>query len=125
MNTPMESGQNPDNYFNNKRLLRIRIEKMKEKVSNRWFKDICVTGFADEYNDVKIIIYLDSSFNIDQMQTTMQHMFLDQQSRNGTKGRIAGRGIAMTTKTSTNPDVYCFKCKERGHTKRNDPNLSP
>ena len=121
VNTPMEPGQNPDDYFNKKRLLRIRIEKMGEKVSDRWFKDICVTGFTDEYKDVKMMMYRDSSFDIDQMQTTMRHMFLDQQSRNGTKGRVAGRGTAMTTKTSTDHDVYCFKCKERGHTKMNCP----
>ena len=55
VNTPMEPGQNPDDYFNKKRLLRIRIEKMGEKVSDRWFKDICVTGFTDEYKNVKMI----------------------------------------------------------------------
>ena len=67
------------------------------------------------------MVYRDSSFDIDHMQTTMRHMFLDQQSRNGTKGRIAGRGTAMTTKTSTDHNVYFFKCKERGHTKRKCP----
>ena len=56
MNTPMEPGQNPDDYFNKKRLLHIRIEKMRGKVSDRWFKDICVTGFADEYKDVKMMM---------------------------------------------------------------------
>ena len=84
VNTPMEPGQNPDDLLKKKRLLRIRIEKMKEKVSDRWFKDICVTGFTDEYKDVKMMMYRDSSFDIDQMQTTMRHMFLDQQSRNET-----------------------------------------
>ena len=59
------------------------------------------------------------------MQTIMRLMFLDQQSRNGTKGRIAGRGTAMMTKTSADHDVYCFKCKERGHTKRNCPKFEP
>ena len=125
VNTPMEPGQNPDDYFNEKRLLRIRIEKMGENISDRWFKDICVTGFTDEYKDVKMMMYYDSSFDIDQMQTTMRHMFLDQWSRNETKGRIAGRGVAMTTKTSTDHGVYCFKCKERGHTKRNCPKFKP
>ena len=125
MNTPMEPGQNPDDYFNKKRLLRIRIEKMGEKVPDRWFKDICVTGFTDEYKDVRKMMYRDSSFDIDQMQTTMRHMFLDQQSRDGTKGRIAGRGTAMTTKTSTDHDTYCPKGKERGHTKRNCPTFKP
>ena len=125
VNTPMEPGQNPDTYFNKKRLLLIRIEKMGEKVTNRWFKDICVTGFTDEYKDVKMMMYRDSSFNIDQMQTTMRHMFLDKQSWDGTKGRIAGRGTAMTTKIPTDHDAYCFKCKERGHTNRSCPNFKP
>ena len=125
VNTPMESGQNPDDYFNKERLLRIRIENMGEKVYDRWFKDICVTSVTDEYKDVKMMMYRNSSFDIDQMQTTERHMFLDQQSRNGMKGRIAGRGTAMTTKTSTDHDVYCFKCKERGHTKRNCRKFKP
>ncbi|CAM9427720.1 unnamed protein product [Ascophyllum nodosum] len=125
VNTPMEPGQNPDDYSSKKRLLRIRIEKMREKVSDRWFKNICVTGFTDEYKDVKMMMYRNSSFDIDQMQTTMRHTFLDQQSRNGVEGRIAGRGTAMTTKTSTDHDVYCFKCKEYGHTKRNCPKFRP
>ena len=124
-NTPMEPGQNPDDYFNKKCLLRIRIEKMGETVSDRWFKDICVTGFTDECKDVKMMLYRDSSFDIDQMQTTMRHTFLDQQSWNGTKGCIAGSGTAMTTKTSTDHDVYCFKCNERGYTNRSCPKFKP
>ena len=60
VNTPMEPGQNQDDFFNKKRLLRIRIEKMGEKVSTRWFKEICVTGFTDEYKDVKMMMYRDS-----------------------------------------------------------------
>ncbi|CAN0105945.1 unnamed protein product, partial [Ascophyllum nodosum] len=51
----------------------------------------------------------------------MRNMFLDQQSRNGTERRIAGRGTAMATKTSTDHD----KCKERWHTKRNYPKFKP
>ena len=31
----------------------------------------------------------------------------------------------MTTKTSTDHDVYCFKCKERGDTKRKCPKIKP
>ena len=88
VNTPMEPGQNPDDYFNQKRLLRIRVEKMGEYISDRYFKNICVTRFTDNYKDVKMMMYRDPSFDVDQMQTTMRHMFLDEQSRNGTKGRI-------------------------------------
>ena len=117
MNTPMEPGQNPDDYFNQKRLLRIRAEKMREHISDRYFKDICVTGFTDNYKDVKMMMYRDPSLDVDQMQTTMRHMFLDEQSRNGTKGRIAGRGSVMTAVTSEQ-DIICYWCKNRGPSKK-------
>ena len=120
VNTAMEPGQNPDDYFNQKRLLRIRTEKMGEHISDRYFKDICVTGFTDNYKDVKMMMYRDPSFDVDQMQTTMRHMFLDEQSRNGTKGRIAGRGSVMTAVTSEQ-DIICYWCKNRGHSKKDCP----
>ena len=120
VNTPMEPGQNPDDYFNQKRLLRIRAEKMGEHISDRYFKDICVTGFTDNYKDVKMMMYRDPSFDVDQMQTTMRHMFLDEQSRNGTKGRIAGRGSVMTAVTSEQ-DIICYWRKNRGHSKKDCP----
>ena len=120
VNTPMEPGQNPDDYFNQKRLLRIRAEKMREHISDRYFKDICVTGFTDSYKDVKMMVYRDPSFDVDQMRTTMRHMFLDEQSRNGTKGRITGRGSVMTAVTSEQ-DIICYWCKNRGHSNKDCP----
>ena len=35
VNTPMEPGQTPDDYFNKKHLLRIRIENIGENVCDR------------------------------------------------------------------------------------------
>ena len=125
VNTPMEHGQNPDDYFNKKRFLHIRIEKMGEKASDRWFKDICVTGFTDEYKNVKMMMYRDSSFDIDQMKTTMRRILFYQQSRNGTNGRIAGRGIAMTTKISTDHDVSASSARRAGTPRGTAPNISP
>lgn len=117
VNTPMEPGQNPDDYFNQKHLLRHKVQKMGETISDRYFKDICVTGFTDEYKEVKMIMYRDPDFNVDQMQTTTRHIFLDEQSRKGSKGGIAGRGFAMATTTSGT----CFECGENGHIRRNCP----
>lgn len=117
VNTTMEPMQNPDDYFNKKHLLRHRAEKMGETVSDRWFKDICVTGFSDDYKDVKMMMYRDSTFDIDQMQSTMRNIFIDEQSRSGTKGRIAGRGVAMTTTTSSSAEIVYHLCKEPGHIK--------
>lgn len=120
VNTQMEPGQNPDDYFNQKHLLRHRAEKMGEVVSDCWFKDICIEGFTDDYKDVKMMVYRDPTFDISQMQSTMRHIFIGEQSRNGAKGRIAGRGIAMTTTTFTDHRT-CFICKEQGHVRRNCP----
>ena len=47
-------------------------------------------------------------------------MFLDGQSRNGTKGHIAGRGSVMTAVTSEQ-DIICYWCKNRGHSKKDCP----
>ncbi|CAN0033774.1 unnamed protein product [Ectocarpus sp. 12 AP-2014] len=90
---------------------------MEEKISDRYFKDMYVTGFTDEYKDVKMIMYRDPNFNVNQMQTTMRHMILDEQSRKGSKGGIVGRGFAMATTTSA--QETCFGCGEKGHIRRN------
>ena len=42
----------------------------------------------------------------------MRNIYLDEQSRNGSKGMVAARGFAMTTATS---DFYCHYCEESGH----------
>ncbi|CAB1101901.1 unnamed protein product [Ectocarpus sp. CCAP 1310/34] len=82
-------------------------------------EDICVTGFTNEYKDVKMTMYRDPDFNVDNMQTTMRHMFLDEQSRKGPKSRIAGGGFALTTTTSEGPT--CFDCGEKGHIRSSCP----
>lgn len=119
-NTPMGPGENPDDYFNQKHLLRAQLEKMGENTSDRRFKDICVQGFSDEYKDIRMMVFRDPSFDVLQMQSTMRNIFLDEQSRKGLKGRIAGRGFAMTAATS---EVICNSCNEPGYIRRN-PALS-
>lgn len=119
---PMTPGENRDDYFNHKHLLRAQLERMGEPVSDRRFKDICIRGFSDEYNDVKLMVFRDPIFTATQMQSTMRNIFLDEQSRKGTKGRIAGRGFAMATAAT---DLICRGCNKPGHIKRNCPKLKP
>ncbi|CAB1105007.1 unnamed protein product [Ectocarpus sp. CCAP 1310/34] len=117
----MEPGQKPDDYINQKHLLRHKVQQMGEKISDSYFKDIeeCVTGFTDESKDVKMTVYRDPNFNVNQMQTTMRHMFLDEQSRKWSKGGIAGRDFAMVTTTSE--QTSHFGCGEKRHIRRNCP----
>ena len=60
---------------------------MDEPIFDRRFKNVCVQGFAAEYEDTMLMMYRDSTFDIDQMQSTMRYLYLDDLSRNnGTKG---------------------------------------
>ena len=119
-NNPMNPGENPDDYFNQKHLLRTQLDKMGEPISDRRFKHICVQGFSDEYKDVKLMVFRDPTFNVLDMQSTMRNIFLDEQSRKGWKGHIAGRGFAMATTAS---DIICHGCYEPGHIRRNCPKI--
>ena len=118
--TAMNPGENPDDYFNNKILLRGELDKMGEPITDRRFKDICIQGITDEYNDVKLLVFRDPTFALDQIQSTMRNIYLDAQSRKGSKGRIAGRGFAMTTAAS---ELHCHCCHETGHIRRHCPKL--
>ncbi|CAB1099343.1 unnamed protein product [Ectocarpus sp. CCAP 1310/34] len=111
------SQENPDDFFNKKHRLRSRLEKMGETISDRRFKDICVQGFSEDYKDIKMMVFRDPSFDVQQMQATMRNIFLDEQMRKRTKGQIAGRGFAMATKTS---GPICFECNEPGHGKEDE-----
>ena len=77
-------------------------------------------GITDEYNDVKLFVFRDPTFTLDAIQSTMRNIYFDEQSRKGSKGRVAGRGFAMTTAAS---DFYCHYCKKSGHIKRSRPKL--
>ena len=111
INTNMEQGEDPDSYFMEKTLARSEPEKMGEMISDRIFKDICVQGFTAEYKD-KMMMYRDPTFDINQMQSTMRHLYLDDLFRNSDT-KIVGRGVAMTAATN------CSRCGKKGHYARN------
>ena len=107
--TNLEQGEDPDSYFMEKTLARSeQLEKMGEIISDRRIKDICVQEFMAEYKDIKMMMYRDPTFDIDQMQSTMRHLYLDDLSRNSDT-KIAGRGVAITAAST------CSHCGKQGH----------
>lgn len=109
----MEPGQDRDEYFLEKTLGRSELEKMGEPVSYRRFKDTSAAG----YNNIELVMYRDPTVNIDEMQSTLRHLYLDELARNdGEKGAVAGGGIAMTGETPT-----CHACGNQGYYTRNFP----
>ena len=100
VNTSMKQDQDPEDYFIEKALDRSELENMGEPISDRRFNDICVQGFSSDYKDIKLMMYRDPTFDIDQMQSTIGHLSLDGLSRrSGASGKIAGRGVAMAGET--------------------------
>ena len=95
VNSNMKQAEDPDSYFMEKTLARSELEKMGETISDRRFKDICVQGFTSENKDIKMMMYQDPTFDIDQIQSTMRHLYLDDLSR-CSDTKIAGRGVSMT-----------------------------
>ena len=112
VNSNMKQGEDPDSYLMEKTLARFELEKMGETTSDRRLKNICVQGFTAEFKDFKMMMYRDPTFDIDQMQNTMRHLYLDDILRN-IHTRIAGRGVAMTAASP------CSHCGKQGHYARN------
>ena len=112
VNSNMKQGKDPDSYLMEKTFGCSALEKMGEPITDRRSKDICAPGFTAEYKDIKIMVYRDPTFDINQMQSTMRHLYLDDLSRNSDI-TIAGRGVAMTTAST------CSHCGEQGRYARN------
>ena len=110
--TTMKSGQDPDDYFTEAIIKRADVEAMDKSMTDRRSKDIVVQGFTPEYESIKLMMYRDPTFDLAQIQTTMRPLYLDNLSRsNEVKGRIAGRGVAMSTETVV---LYPHYREERG-----------
>ena len=118
-NTAMNPGENSGDYFNKKILLRGELSKMGEPITDHRFKDIYIQGITDEYNDAKLLVYrTQPSRSMHFSLPCATSIYLDEQSRKGSRGRVASRGFAMTTAAS---DFYFHWCKESGHIKKNCP----
>ena len=98
VNTSINQGQDPDNYFMENTLARSEFETMGEPISDRIFQKICIRGFPVENKHIKLMMYRGPTFDIEQMQSTMRDVISDDLSRDdGAKGAIDCRGIAMTS----------------------------
>lgn len=93
-------GQDPDSYFTAKTLARFR-----RKIQGH----TCVQEFTSDDEDVKLTTYRDPKFGIDQVQSMMHHLYLDDRLSNS-GAKIDDRGVAKTAETST-----CLYCGKQRH----------
>ena len=93
MATTLNPGQDPEDYL---RILppapppsRPSVEYGKSHYTARKVKDVMVRGLTEDYNDIKLVMCGDRSFDID--PCTMRHLYLDDLSgKNPKESRIAG-----------------------------------
>lgn len=96
----MKRGEDLDNCFLEKTVASAELAKIVEPISDRRLKTCMYKGFS-EYKDIEMMMHRDSTFDIDQMQRTTRHIYLDGLSNsNEAKGEIAGRGAAMADGTT-------------------------
>ena len=77
VNTCINPGQDPDNYFMENTLARSEFETMGEPISDRIFQKICIRGFPVENKHIKLIMYRVPTLHMEQMQSTMRDVISD------------------------------------------------
>ena len=107
----MTPGKRTENYINELTRLRNLLMERKESIKDRCSIDIVLQGLTEEYQDVKLMTWKDTEFDLTKMQSVLRHLYLDGLSRNKTR-KIAGRSTTMTA-TSASPDpssIICHNC---------------
>lgn len=79
---------------------------MEKPIAERRLKGLTVQGLTGDYKD---IMMWGPSFNLEHIQSSMEHLILDTLAgRNANDGKIAGGGADMTTEPKSGPDqVVC------------------
>ena len=132
----MEPGTDPDVFFLQAARYRAELQRMGEPVTDRYFKDIIMQGISSEYDNIKLSVYRDPTYKLDEIQSTMRNVFRDElsrQSRNTigsrktvmtavTDNRCKGETNANNRKTGStmesreeNSGVPCSACNGKGH----------
>ena len=73
--TNMKAGHDPDDYFMEKTVSCSEV-KMDEPIYDHTFKGIGVREFTGRHKHI-IVMYSGPTFHIEQMQSTMRHLFLN------------------------------------------------
>lgn len=70
---------------------------MDGSITDRHFKDIIFQGISREYDDIKLSVYRDPSFNLDKIQSTMCNVYL-KKALCRDKNAVGTRKTVMTAK---------------------------
>ena len=118
VNTKMEPGQDPDDFFFILDKCRDRLEEMGQTMHDERYEDIILQALPAEYERVRIASYEKRDFGLDDIRHMVHTMYVDNLSRPVNHKPVAGRGIAMQATGHKISDVRCNYCKGVGHLKR-------
>lgn len=113
----LKPGEDPDNYRAKAKRISSRFAAAKEPVTDRHLTNIVVQGLPESYRDMKLTTCKDPDFDLNNIQATMRHLYLDRPAGNETE-RIAGRETVVLAASEPNPVVACHHCGKDSHHKR-------
>ena len=115
VNTKMEPGQDPDEFFFALDECRDLLEEMGQAVHDESYEDIILQALPPEYERMRTSSYERRDFGLDDIRYMVHTIYVDNLSRSINAKPIAGRGIAMQVVGHTSSDVQCsYYCKGFG-----------
>ena len=118
VNTKMEPGQDPDDFFFIMDKCRDRLEEMGQTIHDERYEDIILQALPAEYERVRIASYEKRDFGLDDIRHMVHTMYVDNLSRPVNHKPVAGRSIAMQATGHNSNEVRCNYCKGVGHLKQ-------
>ncbi|CAN0287066.1 unnamed protein product, partial [Scytosiphon promiscuus] len=116
VNTKMEPGQDPDDFFFALDECRDLLQEMGEMVHDERYEDIILRALPIEYERVLTASYERRDFGLEDIRHMVHTMYVNHLSRPSSVKPVAGRGIAMQVAGHNGRDVQCTYCKRVGHT---------
>ena len=113
------AGGNPVDFFSKACELKLRLETLGEKLSDKVYMDIMLSGLksAPEFHFIREMHYQKEFTSVDRRQDSANRLFVDQQSRKVAGPAVSGRGDAMAASSSD----QCHRRKEFEHSLRDCP----
>ena len=111
VNTKMEPGQDPDDFFFVLDECCDLLEEMGQTVHDERYDDIILQALPPEYERVRTASYERRDYELDDIRHMVHTMYVDNLSCSVNATPVAGPGIAMQVAGHTSSDVQCNDCK--------------
>ena len=115
VNTKMNTGQDPDDFFFVLDWCHGLLEEMVQTVHDERYGHMVLQALPEQYERVRNASYEKRDFRLVDIRHIVHTMFVDSISCPPHSKSVAGCGIFMQVAGHTNSDVRCEYCRGDGH----------